>query len=117
MKTINHTRNFLAAFAFLSLAVPSLALISPANATTSERSVVQSSAQEELVAVGTRSLCRRVATNGSPLNVRSTPGGRIIGKLRNRTRVTIVNRGKNGWVPISAPIEGYVSSRYLIYCR
>ena len=116
MKTINPTKNFLAALAFLSVAVPSLTLISPANATP-RRSVVQNARPEQLVAVRTPSLCRRVATNGSPLNVRSTPGGRMIGKLRNRTRVTIVNRGANGWVPISAPIEGYVSSRYLTYCR
>jgi uncharacterized protein YgiM (DUF1202 family) len=116
MKTINPTRNFLAALAFLSVAVPSLTLISTANATPG-RSVVQKAGEEQLVAVGTPSLCRRVATNGTPLNVRSTPGGEIIGKLRNRTRVTIVNRGANGWVPISAPIEGYVSSRYLTYCR
>lgn len=117
MKTINSRKNFLAAIAFISLAVPSFALISPANATTTGRSFKQNTAEEELVTVRNNSMCRRVVTKGTPLNVRSTPGGRIIGKLRNGTRVTIVNRGRNGWVSISAPIQGYVSSRYLTYCR
>ncbi len=117
MKTINYRTNFLAAIAFLSLSVPSLALISSANATTTARSFDQNAAEEELVTVRNNSMCRRVVTKGTPLNVRSTPGGRIIGKLRNGTRVTIVNRGANGWVPISAPMRGYVSSRYLTYCR
>ena len=117
MKTINYGKNFLAAIAFLSLSVPSLALISSANATTTARSLDQNAAEEELVTVRNNSMCRRVVTNGTPLNVRSRPGGRIIGKLRNGTRVTIVNRGANGWVRISAPMRGYVSSRYLTYCR
>ncbi|MFB2977143.1 SH3 domain-containing protein [Microseira sp. BLCC-F43] len=117
MKTINYRKNFLAAIAFLSLAVPSLTLISAANATTTGRSFEQNAAEEELVTVANNSSCRRVVTNGTPLNVRSRPGGRIIGKLRNGTRVTIVNRGANGWVRISRPMRGYVSSRYLTYCR
>lgn len=118
MKTINYCKKFLTAMAFLSLAVPSLTLISPANATTTvRRSVAQNAANEQLVTVRNNSMCRRVVSRATPLNVRSTPGGRIIGKLRNGTRVTIVNRGRNGWVPISAPMRGYVSSRYLAYCR
>lgn len=61
--------------------------------------------------------CRRVKTSGGvALNVRNAPGGDIIGTLPDRTLVTIVNRGANGWVPISAPQTGYISSSYLSQC-
>ncbi len=57
---------------------------------------------------------RRVAAE-SGLRVRQEPSinSPIVGSLANEERVTIVNRGANGWVPISSPIKGYVSSAYL----
>ncbi len=39
-----------------------------------------------------------------------------LGALANRQRVTIVNRGENGWVPISEPVNGYISGADLKYC-
>jgi uncharacterized protein YraI len=39
-----------------------------------------------------------VATNGSPLNVRSTPGGAVIGTLPNGARVELTGRSNGQWV-------------------
>ena len=61
--------------------------------------------------------CRQVvATDG--LNVRQSPSSSspIVGSVANMQRVTIVNRGSKGWVPISAPVKGYVSVNYLKSC-
>ena len=57
---------------------------------------------------------RRVVVDSS-LRVRQAPSinSAIVGSLANGQRVTIVNRGVNGWVPISSPVKGYVSSAYL----
>lgn len=61
--------------------------------------------------------CRRVDTNTNNLNIRSNPGGGIIGSLPDTTLVTIENTGSNGWVPISSPQQGYVSGAYLTSCE
>jgi uncharacterized protein YgiM (DUF1202 family) len=61
--------------------------------------------------------CRQVAARGG-LNVRREPSvySSILGIVANGRYVTISNRGANGWVPISVPLNGYVSSAYLKYC-
>lgn len=65
------------------------------------------------------SSCRQVQTSSRALNVRREPtaNGTIVGAVANGRRVTIENRGANGWVPITVPLVGYVSSDYLIYCN
>lgn len=61
--------------------------------------------------------CRRVSTSrNNNLIVRDAPSGQIIGALANGILVTIVNRGANGWVPISSPGSGYVASAFLSPC-
>ncbi|OKH18599.1 SH3 domain-containing protein [[Limnothrix rosea] IAM M-220] len=66
-------------------------------------------------AIGTEtSACREVNVDNY-LNVRSAPGGEVIGRLPDDQQVSISAIG-NGWVSISAPVEGYVSSSYLVYC-
>lgn len=61
--------------------------------------------------------CRRVQTNGV-LDVLQEPttNGVVLGSIPNGRRVTIENRGANGWVPITVPLVGYVSSNNLAYC-
>lgn len=61
------------------------------------------------------SSCRQVDVN-TRLNVRSQPGGEIIGTLEDGQDISIRNRGGNGWVPVFAPIEGYVAANFLEYC-
>jgi uncharacterized protein YgiM (DUF1202 family) len=61
--------------------------------------------------------CREVAARGG-LNVRREPSvnSAVVGVVPRGRNVTIENRGVSGWVPISAPFQGYVSSNYLRYC-
>lgn len=61
--------------------------------------------------------CRRVDTRSSNLNVRSSPGGPIIGSLTDRTLISIENTSNNGWVSISSPQQGYVFGSYLTLCE
>ena len=61
--------------------------------------------------------CREVSRRGG-LYVRQEPlsNSNVVGVVPNGRNVTIENRGANGWVPISAPLQGYVSATYLTYC-
>lgn len=61
------------------------------------------------------SKCREVNV-GTRLNVRSQPGGEIIGSLEDGQNISIRNRGENGWVPVFAPLEGYVAANFLGFC-
>ncbi len=62
--------------------------------------------------------CRQVvATDGLNIRQSASASSPIVGSVANMQRVTIVNRGSKGWVPISAPVNGYVAVNYLKYCR
>lgn len=62
--------------------------------------------------------CRLVVGNQStPIHKFPSAGAVTVGTITSGRRVTIENRGANGWVPISAPLEGYISSAYLTGCR
>jgi uncharacterized protein YgiM (DUF1202 family) len=63
------------------------------------------------------SSCRRVLASGG-LQVRQQPsiGSTVVGVVADGQNVTIKNSGASGWVPISAPLQGYVSAAYLRYC-
>lgn len=124
------TATVLASLATVALAAPSFAEIAtPQSLTTAsenmslrnsgEFQLAQAAEEEAPRAVPAAALanCRRVSTNsGIGLNVRSSPNGPIVGSVANGTLVTIENRGTNGWVPISAPIRGYVSGAFLKLC-
>jgi len=62
--------------------------------------------------------CRQVTNRIAALNIRQSPGlsGDVVGVVPGGRTVNIDNRGTDGWVPISEPMAGYVSSRYLIMC-
>ncbi|WP_424100582.1 SH3 domain-containing protein [Moorena producens] len=60
--------------------------------------------------------CRLVSTKGNPLNVRATPGGKIVGVVENGTTITIKGTSSDGWVPMVSPQKGYVSEAYLQPC-
>lgn len=61
--------------------------------------------------------CREVSARGG-VYVRQEPSinGDIVGVVPTGRNVTLENRGANGWVPISVPLQGYVSAAYLTYC-
>jgi len=62
--------------------------------------------------------CRLVNINRGGLNVRQEPslGSPVVAVLADGADVAIVNRGSEGWVPITAPVNGFVAARYLAYC-
>jgi hypothetical protein len=62
-------------------------------------------------------VCTVSDPTGTPLNVRATPNGRIIGSLSNGTRVQ-VSRGTSGrWRKVFTEYgEGYVLNAYLSNC-
>jgi len=59
--------------------------------------------------------CRQVDAYPG-LNVRETPEGEIIGSVQEERYVYITNEGRQGWVPITKPMDGYVRADYLTYC-
>lgn len=61
--------------------------------------------------------CRRVSASYG-LNIRQDASvySPVVGQLANGARVSIVNRGRDGWVPINQPVQGYVSANYLKQC-
>jgi hypothetical protein len=61
--------------------------------------------------------CRRTSVQ-VPIGVRREPSfdSDLVGVLLRGTRVSIENLGANGWVPISAPYQGYVYAGYLTEC-
>ena len=44
------------------------------------------------------------------------PGSTTIRTLETNQTVTLTGGGSNGWVPVSAPVSGYVIARYLKSC-
>jgi peptidoglycan hydrolase-like protein with peptidoglycan-binding domain len=52
-----------------------------------------------------------VRTNGGPLHVRSSPGGRIVGRLPNGTNISLNGRYSGGWAQLSS--GNWVYSRWV----
>ncbi|MCT7978852.1 SH3 domain-containing protein [Laspinema olomoucense] len=61
--------------------------------------------------------CRAVDADPG-LNIRSQPGGEIIGSVENNNLIALQNPNPQGqdWVEIQAPMNGYVAAAYLNYC-
>lgn len=107
-------------FSAAFLAAPGLA------ATTNQVQDVQSSGLQrislpqsgEYLLAQVSPSCRRVVSR-SGLEVRQQPTMRsqAVGMVNYRSNVAIQNRGMNGWVPISAPLEGYVNARAIGACN
>ena len=54
-----------------------------------------------------------VTTKSSPLNVRSCPGGSIVGSLKKGSQVSLTGRNVDSWLELTN--GKYVSSRYISY--
>ncbi|NER21900.1 MAG: SH3 domain-containing protein [Symploca sp. SIO1C2] len=65
----------------------------------------------------TNSKCRQIQST-STISIRQSPSesATVVGTLNNGNQVTIVNRGANGWIPISAPVNGHIPAGFLILC-
>ena len=62
--------------------------------------------------------CRQVSSGVTALNVRRAPSltAEVVGTVSGGSNVAIEGLGADGWAPISAPFEGYVSTNYLTTC-
>ncbi|MEG4812400.1 SH3 domain-containing protein [Microcoleus sp. F8-D3] len=62
--------------------------------------------------------CRQVIAR-SGLNVRRQPtaNSEAVGIIESARNVTIQSLGENGWIPITAPIQGYVYGGFLGACE
>jgi len=65
----------------------------------------------------TTSKCRQIQST-STISIRKSPSesATVVGTLNNGNQVTIVNRGANGWIPISKPVNGHIPAGFLILC-
>ena len=70
--------------------------------------------EAENISTVPNSNCRQVTRNNLP--VRNKPEGQLVGRLPRNQQVFMANEGFNGWVPIEAPINGYVPAEYLTAC-
>lgn len=82
---------------------------------TQAKSLVPFQASQPSQQLAQASDCREVEVR-TALNVRQDPNGTVIGTLRNGQTVTLASPPQNGWVEISSPRDGYVSTSYLTYC-
>ncbi|KYC43686.1 hypothetical protein WA1_00515 [Scytonema hofmannii PCC 7110] len=64
-----------------------------------------------------QNFCRKVVADAG-LVVRRKPSinAARVGVVADGQNVLVAERGRNGWVPISVPLLGYVQSKYLGYC-
>jgi uncharacterized protein YgiM (DUF1202 family) len=95
---------------------PSAAVNSNQNQGINSESTTLPNQNEYLVAQAADS-CRQITARTS-LNVRREPSlnSPVVGTINSGRNVTIQNLGTNGWVPIAAPVEGYVSANFLASC-
>ena len=48
-----------------------------------------------------------------PLNVRSSPNARVVGSVKQGTILSVTGTARNGWVPISSPLRGWVFRKFI----
>jgi len=108
---MNSQKEILQTLGFTALYSLALTLIPKAVGATEPPSP-QTSAKYQVAQV---SNCREVDVN-TALNIRQQPGGRVIGTLADGQNVNISGEPNNGWVEVTAPVEGYVFASYLNYC-
>ncbi len=97
-----------------SLLLTAMVLVAPSFAADTNQTQIQG---EYLLAQASENCRLVIARNG--LNVRRQPTANseavsIIDSARN---VTVQSLGENGWVPITAPIQGYVYGGFLGACE
>ncbi|QIR40210.1 SH3 domain-containing protein [Tolypothrix sp. PCC 7910] len=73
---------------------------------------------ENLLAQYTSSCRRIMARNGLYVLQKPTVDSQVVALLDYGTNVTISDRGKNGWVPITSPVNGYIlHTNFLSSCQ
>jgi uncharacterized protein YgiM (DUF1202 family) len=126
MKQTNIWQRFLAVTALPSLMaitfgfpIPAVRAASPQNSSPPAENELLSNENNVRLAQ-TSGVCRQVSARGG-LYVRAEPtiDSRVLGAVlygRN-VSVTVPDPQPESWVPVSAPIEGYMFSGYLVPCE
>jgi len=93
-----------------SLLLTATVLVAPSFAADTNKTQIQG---EYLLAPASENCRPVIARNG--LNVRRQPtaNSEAVGLIDSARNVTIQSLGENGWVPITAPIQGYVYGGFL----
>ncbi len=112
--------------ATLPVVAAAIALASPGAATSTERIYnssssplnASSSAEGGMQVAQASGVCRQVTARGG-LYVREQPNvySRAIGAVPYGANVTVLAPQLEGWVPVSAPLQGYMFSVYLAPCN
>jgi uncharacterized protein YgiM (DUF1202 family) len=97
-----------------SILLTATVLVAPSFAADTNQTQIQ---REYLLAQASDNCRQVIARNG--LNVRRQPtaNSEAVGIIESARNVTIQNLGENGWVPITAPIQGYVYGGFLGSCE
>ncbi len=97
-----------------SILLTATVLVAPSFAADKNKTQIQG---EYLLAQVPDSCRQVIARNG--LNVRRQPtaNSEAVGIIDSARNVTIQSLGENGWIPITAPIQGYVYGGFLGACE
>lgn len=112
--------NSISKWAILCLVPLSFTLATPAYTAVQSDSTLSQPPTQVQLAQRPVGYCTVSDPTGTPLNVRQSPGGRVIGTLKNGTIVGIgLSDGSEGteWTRIVQPVKGYVWSPYLADCK
>lgn len=84
---------------------------------TNSESITKQNQSEYLVAQAGDSCRQVVARSGLYVRQQPTADSQAIGIINSGRNITIANEGENGWVPITAPLDGYVFADFLGPCN
>lgn len=117
---IDRPMKHLTRFSIASFATASLGLVAlPATASEGRVSQTQSAGMRSpSTLLAQADNCRQVSSSIAGLNVRRAPSltAEVVGVIPSGRNVTLESLGADGWAPIAAPIQGYVSANYLSSC-
>jgi uncharacterized protein YgiM (DUF1202 family) len=97
-----------------SIVVIATALVAPSYAADPNQTQNQG---EYLLAQASESCRQVIARNGLYVRQQPTVNSEAIGIIDSARNVTIQSLGENGWVPITAPMQGYVYGGFLGSCE
>lgn len=97
-----------------SLLLTATVLVAPSFAADRNQTQIQG---EYLLAQASENCRQVIARNGVNVRRQPTANSEAVGIIDFARNVTIQNLGENGWVPITAPIQGYVYGGFLEACE
>jgi len=102
-----------------SLLLSATVLVAPAFAseTNQTQDVKIQNSGEYLLAQMPNSCRQVIASNGLNVRQEANSNSQAVGIIGSGRTVTIQSLGENGWIPITAPLKGYVYGGFLAECE